>query len=620
MKSKNKVSDKTEFTSLLNKILLIGSIITLAFNSQFFDPFNSPKFILTLLLAVWALGHLINIYRLNLGHPNLLQKKVLAIVSLFILGQTISFIATDNKVYGLLGDVQRRNSFLLYFSLVTILLLVSKIFRFSSILILVKFIIVLSLSLSIYGTAQIQGKDFVNWVNPYNSMISTLGNPNFASAMLAVLTIISAGSFLLMELSKTFKLLSVLTSALSLYAIINSQSRQGIIVLLVGAITSFTFIIIRKFPRFRLLTLTFCLSLSTVGTLGMLQIGPLTRFLYKESVSVRGYYWRAGTEMFKDHVITGVGQDGYGMFFKQYREIAYSLKYGFDITSSNAHNVPIQIFATSGMFSGIGYLLLLMLIFVSGLRIMRSKDISRFKSGLVLFSSWIGFQAQSMISIDNIGVSIWGWILGGAILALGMQVESEEKNYQFSSVSKNKSSTVSLNLFSPIFSLLILIPTLFLIVLLYRAETEMVKIRSFSDPSKVEFRQVVDEYAIKVLNNQLANPYYKFQAALSMMDMGNKMVGFQKILDLSNENPRDLNILGFIAFYENRNMNYLKEVEARTSIRKYDPWNFQNLFELAKALKEIGKSTESESIVNFILTYAPDTQVAIETRKIDWRA
>jgi hypothetical protein len=46
----------------------------------------------------------------------------------------------------------------------------------------------------------------------------------------------------------------------------------------------------------------------------------------------------------------------------------------------------------------------------------------------------------------------------------------------------------------------------------------------------------------------------------------------------------------------------------------------KNLFELAKALKELGKSTESESIVNFILTYAPDTQVAIETRKIDWRA
>ena len=104
------------------------------------------------------------------------------------------------------------------------------------------------------------------------------------------------------------------------------------------------------------------------------------------------------------------------------------------------------------------------------------------------------------------------------------------------------------------------------------------------------------------------------------MDMGNEMVGFQKILDLSNENPRDLNLLGFIAFYENRNMNYLKEVEARTLIRKYDPWNFQNLFELAKALKELDKSTESESIVNFILTYAPDTQVAIETRKIDWRA
>jgi hypothetical protein len=34
---------------------------------------------------------------------------------------------------------------------------------------------------------------------------------------------------------------------------------------------------------------------------GMLQIGPLEKFLYKPSVSVRGYYWRAGLEMFKDY-------------------------------------------------------------------------------------------------------------------------------------------------------------------------------------------------------------------------------------------------------------------------------------------------------------------------------
>jgi hypothetical protein len=451
-------------------------------------------------------------------------------------------------------------------------------------------------------------------------MISTLGNPNFASAILAFLTVISMGSFLLLELNKTYKIFSILSSVLSLYAIINSQSRQGIIVLLVGAITGFTFFMIRKFPRIRLTTLTASLSLSTVGILGMLQIGPLSKFLYKESVSVRGYYWRAGIEMFKDHLVTGVGQDSYGMYFKQYREIEYSLKYGFDITSSNAHNVPIQIFATSGIFSGIGYILLVILIFISGLRIMRAQDINRFKAGLVLFATWIGFQAQSIVSIDNNGVSIWGWILGGAILALGIQVESEEKNLPFNIGGRAKSSTVSLNLFSPIFSLLLLIPTLFLIILLYRAETDMFKIKTFTDPSRAELRQAVDEYAFRVINNPLANPYYKLQAALSIMDMGNEKIGFQQILELSDENPIDLNILRFIAFYENKNLNYLREAEVRTSISKYDPWDFQNLLELAKALKELGKVTESQSIVNLILTNAPNTQVATEARKIELRA
>lgn len=35
-----------------------------------------------------------------------------------------------------------------------------------------------------------------------------------------------------------------------------------------------------------------------------------------------------------------------------------------------------------------------------------------------IFVGWLSFQAQSFISIDNIGISIWGWILGGAIIGL----------------------------------------------------------------------------------------------------------------------------------------------------------------------------------------------------------
>ena len=90
----------------------------------------------------------------------------------------------------------------------------------------------------------------------------------------------------------------------------------------------------------------------------MLQFGPLQQYLYKASVSVRGYYWRAGLEMLSSHPFFGIGIDRYGSYFKQYREVDYPLNVGFQLTSSNAHNTFIQFFATGGIFLGITYLAL----------------------------------------------------------------------------------------------------------------------------------------------------------------------------------------------------------------------------------------------------------------------
>ena len=66
--------------------------------------------------------------------------------------------------------------------------------------------------------------------------------------------------------------------------------------------------------------------------------------------------------MFLSSPLTGIGIDRYGAYFKEFRETQYSLNYGFDLTSSNAHNVPIQLFATGGIFVGGFYILILLFI------------------------------------------------------------------------------------------------------------------------------------------------------------------------------------------------------------------------------------------------------------------
>jgi hypothetical protein len=52
---------------------------------------------------------------------------------------------------------------------------------------------------------------------------------------------------------------------------------------------------------------------------------------------------------------------------------------------------------------------------------------------IALISSWVAFTLQSLISIDQIGVSIWGWAISGLIIAANRNLEHGE-----SGVKKNE--------------------------------------------------------------------------------------------------------------------------------------------------------------------------------------
>ena len=102
-----------------NLFMLSGvAAITLYFNSKIQDPFNSPKFWLLVLLAMWSVGHLI--INLDQLKANTSARKISIISLFFIFFMLIATIVTDNKYTGFFGENQRRNGFLTYFSLTII--------------------------------------------------------------------------------------------------------------------------------------------------------------------------------------------------------------------------------------------------------------------------------------------------------------------------------------------------------------------------------------------------------------------------------------------------------------------------------------------------------------------
>ena len=589
-------------------LLLSVTSITLYFQTNIADPFNSTKLVLLLLTSGWLSGHLINSYRLQKVYLYSQDLILVMIVTLFLTALLISTLLTDIPVVGFIGDTQRRNGFLSYFGLSIILLCAARSFNTESIIRLFKVGIFTGLILSIYGLMQLTGNDFVKWNNPYNSMISTLGNPNFASAILAVLTLLSLLSIVIFKFSLFLRIMTLTSVVLSIFCIIRSDSRQGLLVIFFGLLF---YIAVTYMLQRRILGLFIAFMAGTIGLLavsGMLQRGPLTSILYKDSISVRGYYWRAGIEMFKNNILTGVGVDRYGAYFKSFRELTYSLKYGFDITSSNAHNVFIQLFSTAGIFVGVIYCSLIFYIFLSGINLIRSTRDKQRQVSVAMLSIWIGFQSQTVISIDNIGVAVWGWMLGGAIV--GLSHNSNQGITSSNTYPINKSKVIKINLFQPLISSIVLMPLLVISFYIHKYEKEVFLLRNYTNSQNIQEKDISFQLAKSIYQNPLGDPNYKIEAAGSLYAWGYTSDAYKMVRELYESDPKYLDFLKPLVFLEEANGNLDEVIILRQQILKNDPWNFQNIFELAKALNSKGDIDASRALLNKIIQLAPNTDLS----------
>ena len=592
-------------------VLIWGvAAVTFFLKTDFYDPFNSAKLILLLIISAWISGHLINSYIKNPITKNSSESTSVIMIASFLLFLLTSTVMTDVFIVGLLGDTQRRNGFLAYLGLSVIYLYSTRTINFLNAFRIYKVAILIGLLLSIYGLMQIAGKDFIKWNNPYNSMISTLGNPNFASSTLAILLLLALFGLFIKNLPFVYKLLSIILIVIALIDIISSNSRQGLLVIFFSIIFYLTLFFYCKNWKIGSLFLSMSLFSAALAVAGMLQKGPLASILYKDSVSVRGYYWRAGIEMFKSKPFTGVGVDRYGAYFKEFRDAQYPLKYGYEVTSSNAHNTFIQLFATAGIFVGTFYLIIAGYVLYSGIKLLRKTNSQDQRIALGLISAWIGFQAQSLISIDNIGIAVWGWLLGGAIVGLSHSLGGNLGESGLQKTNLHRSNKVQISLIQPIISGLILVPIVIFSSFFYKSESNMFFLRSITVPSAPQNKQPVLDYVSKVLDNPFSDPFYKYRAAYFLIDMGYSDEAYKIILESHKNDPRNSDYLEGLASFEESKLNISSAILVRNEISKIDPWNAANYFKLLLLYKNNKDMVNANAMKIRIISIAPNTVIA----------
>ena len=395
--------------------LVLSTIIVTPRTS--FDPFNSAKLIAVTSLSVCLAGYLL--VKVNLLQIYKINKIETILISIFFMQSILVLLTSPTALTLQLFGIDGRNTgFIFYISLIILFISTLVIVDKNLTKYLIFTLIFVGLLNALYGTIQFFNLDPFNWSNPYNRVFGFFGNPNFQSAFMGITSAALWAVIFKPALKNTLRVFIGLSLILTLSIIIVSDSIQGIIVYALGLIIALYFQVLNRarlkrfLPYFTLVTI----AAFIVTVLDILQRTPWSSFLYKYSVSNRGDLWRAAWRMAVDNPIFGVGFDGYEYFYRQYRDSISIIERGEATTSNSAHNVFLDILTSGGFPLLILYILLIGLVIKSLIKVQRKLN-SYDPIFTALAGSWICYQVQSLISINQIGIAVWGWVLGAAIIA-----------------------------------------------------------------------------------------------------------------------------------------------------------------------------------------------------------
>ncbi len=410
----------------LGGVVLWGAGTTTLLVTPFFsyDPINVPRFLSVFIFGMMAFFLLLGSKKELLG----LKYRIVVVASVaFVIWAVIAMFASKiNLSDGVFGVTGRQTGFLAYLALIVLML--SAVLSSSANLQtkLVLLLVLAGLVSGLYGLLQSSGGDPFDWINPYSPVFGFFGNPNFQASFMGMAAVAAVALGLKSSEKLMIRVGFLAFVLLALFNIYKSKSQQGYLVFLAGVVVV-AYLYVRGNSKLKKLSLVYVFA-SVVGfvavLLDILQKSPWSSILYKESVTFRGDFWRAGWKMTLDNPVFGVGLDGYRDYYRASRDLVTALRPGSDATTDSAHNVFLDI------SSGGGFPLLIIYVFLVGLTIFSAIKVIRRSTGFdvgfaAVLGAWVAYLAQSVISINQLGLAVWGWVLMGSII--GYEINTREK-------------------------------------------------------------------------------------------------------------------------------------------------------------------------------------------------
>ena len=162
-----------------------------------------------------------------------------------------------------------------------------------------------------------------------------------------------------------------------------------------------------------------------------------------------------------------------------------------------------------------------------------------------------------MISIDNIGISIWGWVLGGAILGLSIEVLNDGDRAEEIKKPRKSEFDFRQQIYSTAFTGIALV----LVIIFYRGESAIFQQRAAFNPGNNAQNKIFYKLAQETINTPLIDDQYKVMTASYLGSMGYPAESLDLLNKLHAKDPRNLDTLTLLASFNQQLGKYSEAIE-----------------------------------------------------------
>ena len=436
------------YRRIAQSLLIVGPLASLAISPLTnYDPINLIKLLFVVPLAFFAIALIASSFKYSITR---LDNAFWVSTGLFVLAMISSILFSGARLtQQIWGTFGRGTGFVTYFSLLGILISTALIQKTDFYHKLMNSIVITAIPMTAYALIQeaerhipeLGIKDPFGWSE--KNVFGTFGNINFLSAFFGLSSIV--GTLLLLEkkLSIGLRISIALMVFLDMAIILDTGSIQGVMIYAI-AMSIAIYLFLRSKAKLRILRIPYTLVVlfgSVFTLMGLSNKGPLSKFLFAPSIVFRTDYWHAGWKMTMEHPIVGVGIDSYGEWYRSSRGLISTIRTGPERVSNTAHNIFLDFSSGGGFPLLIAYLAINVIALRAAIRVLK-RNTEFVPYFVALFTTWVAFLVFSAVSINQIGVGIWGWLITGALIGYEISTRGESGLSKNSSNSKRKVSAV----------------------------------------------------------------------------------------------------------------------------------------------------------------------------------